>query len=73
MGQERVLGVEGLSIVHDVGWVTTGGDVSQFVNTAQASVRASIDRADKYRLAFDTIITDEALFMHRQGHQSFSG
>lgn len=51
--KERVLGVEGLSFVHDVGWVTTGGDVSQFVNTVQASVRASIDKADKYRLAFD--------------------
>jgi len=67
--KERVLGVEGLSFVDDVGWVTTGGDVSQFVNTVQASVRASIDRADKYRLAFDTTITDEAQFMYRQGHR----
>jgi hypothetical protein len=52
------------------GWDSANGPVSPRRNRLREWTRtASIDRADKYRLAFDTTITDEAQFMHRQGHR----
>jgi hypothetical protein len=41
--EERVSGIEGLTFVDDVGWMTTGSDVGQVVRKLASCARESID------------------------------
>jgi len=67
--EERVAGIEGLSIVDDVRWVATGSHVNQVFRTLEACARESIDWAERTELEFDTAETEAALFNRRRGHK----
>ena len=66
--EERVQ-AEGLAFVDDLGWVATGKDINQVVQTLQACAAESIEWASRRDLQFDTAKKEAALFTRRKGHK----
>jgi len=67
--KEIVHGVEGLSLVEDLGWVATRKDVNQVVRKLEACAAESIEWASRQYLKVDTAKTEAALFTRRRGHK----
>ena len=66
--EERVQ-AKGLSVVDDLGWVATGKDMNQVVESVEACAAESIEWASRRDLQFNTAKTEAALITHRRGHK----
>jgi hypothetical protein len=67
--EERVQGVEGLSLVDDPGWVAYRKDLNQMVKKHASCAVESIERSNKQDLQINSAKTKAAVFTCRTGHK----
>jgi len=67
--EERVQGVEELSIGDDIGWVAIGKDVNQVVRKLEPCAAERINWASRRDLQFDTVKTEATRFTCRRCHK----
>jgi len=66
---EESVQAEGLSVVDDLGWVATGKDMKQVVNTPESCTAEIIEWATRLDLQFNSAKMEPALFTCRRCHR----